>query len=796
MTDGDLNLATLWVPVAPETSKIGPAMEEAGRQAKGKFSEAAKGIGNTIHEDLAKAGTKAKDTFSGVGKSITDVFSRSGSDAAVGFTKEFESGTKRIKDIGAELGRGFDQALDVSSKVSAAFPAWERLSNAVGFVANASDLAKGAIGGIGDAIRTSRAEGFAVTLSNIGDSIKDSGIDAFANTLGDLNGTLQTAEPLASRFGIDIAGWKVPDDVNSKLGDFSSTFHDTKDGIKETTDALKELSNGAPAFAAALAVIADAAAPLALLATGGYAIYRGIQDIRATPTRTTSPLPAKPFDQAPAAQMPIPGVPPAAARPPDAPPGVTYTATPGSLDPFAAIAGVAPMPAPGAPAPLAPIDVAPGFPAPTPPAAAAPPPAPAPAPAPTPAPLPRISTGGGGGGGGAGSVTDRPSLYAAGSRVANLYAFAQSLVGTPYSTALRNDCSGMVSELASVALGLPPPAAGQRFSTDNEGDWLMSHGFLPGMGPEGSLRIGWHNGGPGGGHTAATLPNGVNAEQGGANNSFTIGAGAAGANSPQFEHHAYLPMGKSGSSGPVGTEHDPLYVMPASGAGGVGGSPLESQGQQLGAGLLGGIAQSVGLDGSVFKGFGGTSKSPLDFGIARLGSGLLNFGMGLARAPHLPLADMESGGYTRMPGPNPGHRGTGVGATPGNLGGLPLSVPVSPSGGGGGMEMGGADMAPGPAGAINSAISGGINLMGALFSDLNPAPALAAFSQGEAIAANATPVSQGAAGLAPGVTNVFNGDFQPYNVGGVHSVQEQKEQYLSSGRSRGMIAHNGGGLPG
>ena len=141
-----------------------------------------------------------------------------------------------------------------------------------------------------------------------------------------------------------------------------------------------------------------------------------------------------------------------------------------------------------------------------------------------------------------GSPSDIPQ--AAGG-VANLYRFAEGLVGTPYSTSLRNDCSGMISELANVAVGLPPDTGG-RFSTANEGSRLAGMGFQPGMGGPNDFNVGWYNGGPGGGHTAATLPGGVNAEQGGSHGSFTLGPGAAGAGNPEFTNHAYLPMGMGG----------------------------------------------------------------------------------------------------------------------------------------------------------------------------------------------------------------------------------------------------------
>src|SRR5699024_4727485 len=56
----------------------------------------------------------------------------------------------------------------------------------------------------------------------------------------------------------------------------------------------------------------------------------------------------------------------------------------------------------------------------------------------------------------------------------------------------------------------------------------------------GSLRIGWMNGGPAGGHTAGTLPNGVNVEMGGYPSQGHYGGNAIAWNDPSFTDHAYL----------------------------------------------------------------------------------------------------------------------------------------------------------------------------------------------------------------------------------------------------------------
>lgn len=172
-----------------------------------------------------------------------------------------------------------------------------------------------------------------------------------------------------------------------------------------------------------------------------------------------------------------------------------------------------------------------------------------------------------------GSPSSPADLAAAGGRVGALYQTAAALEGTPYSQALREDCSGAVAQIAAAAVGLPNPAPEERFNTVNEEAWLTSHGFRMGEGPPGSLRIGW-NPLPGNeGHTAATLPGGENFEQGGANDRVTIGPGARGASG--FPKQAYLPM-TPGSSG--------IRANAQIATGGTAGSPAWSRLAQLESG--------------------------------------------------------------------------------------------------------------------------------------------------------------------------------------------------------------------
>lgn len=116
----------------------------------------------------------------------------------------------------------------------------------------------------------------------------------------------------------------------------------------------------------------------------------------------------------------------------------------------------------------------------------------------------------------------------------------QPLEGAPYLWAGINwgDCSAAMAAIARFTVGLAPFAA--RFATGNQREALSSMGFTMGKGPEGTLRMGWKNGGPGGGHTSGTLPNGVNVEMGGGRGNGQYGGNAAGAHHSQYTDHAYL----------------------------------------------------------------------------------------------------------------------------------------------------------------------------------------------------------------------------------------------------------------
>lgn len=199
----------------------------------------------------------------------------------------------------------------------------------------------------------------------------------------------------------------------------------------------------------------------------------------------------------------------------------------------------------------------------------------------------------------AGMLHDMLPGFAGGGVVSadELVQFAQGVEGAAYEWGGVNwgDCSGAVSAIANYATGASPFAT--RFATGNEGDSLAAMGFQPGIGPAGSLSIGWYNGGEYGGHTAATLPNGVNFEMGGQRGDGQYGGIAAGADDPMFTDQMHLPPeaflgGDPGVIGGPGATQQGLVGGGSGGGGAAGGGGLGGSGG--GGGGTGGGGSSSG----------------------------------------------------------------------------------------------------------------------------------------------------------------------------------------------------------
>ncbi|KUH99262.1 hypothetical protein [Mycobacterium sp. IS-3022] len=144
---------------------------------------------------------------------------------------------------------------------------------------------------------------------------------------------------------------------------------------------------------------------------------------------------------------------------------------------------------------------------------------------------------------GTGTGVTNPNLAA-------MYRLAQNANGGQYDwggTDLVNglaDCSGAVSELTQVLLGRGT-GQGRLFTTESFPSVAPNLGFRKGFKP-GAFNVGVSHGGPGGGHMAATLPNGMPFEAGGDVGGIALGKGD-GALDPNFTEQWHLPVGGGGS---------------------------------------------------------------------------------------------------------------------------------------------------------------------------------------------------------------------------------------------------------
>lgn len=134
----------------------------------------------------------------------------------------------------------------------------------------------------------------------------------------------------------------------------------------------------------------------------------------------------------------------------------------------------------------------------------------------------------------------KPKRFAGGGLV-YAYQVAQSAAGQDYDWGGHSfsgaDCSGYVSMVVNAATGRDP--VGGRMNTGSAGAYMQALGGVMGPGPAGTLRVGWVNGGPGGGHMAGTMPDGTNFESGGAHGTVMYGGSAKGAS--DFPNQAFLP---------------------------------------------------------------------------------------------------------------------------------------------------------------------------------------------------------------------------------------------------------------
>lgn len=755
MADGDFNLATLWVSVVPEVSQVGQKIEDAGEDAKRRWTDKVKDFGKTITDDLEKAGERTKE-----------IFTKAGSDGSQAMSDSFkESGSSRWKDLaheagqqlGGELGHTLGEAFkstDVGQKVGDFFDN----------VKGAAGVAQSSISGIGEAIRNAK----------VGD---------FAGAIGGLSGALQTADPLAKTFGIDISGLTGP------LQDVLSKTQGIAGPLKDVTGLFGGIAKDAPgimgAFGGIAASIGELAGPLAAATAASEALIESTNKLTNQQTNVDPHQnphgwwgtgfgilggPLQHLFGGGGGDQGSSGTPQ-----PSAPGNTPYD------DHMRNLFGVGGAPTGGTPGggssgtPLPPL------------------PTTAPSAFTSPSGTNWDSVAGGESGGNWGIETGNG--FSGGLQFTqSSWEAAGGLAFAPRASMATPDQQKTAAEklLAMQGPGAWPntyhlgaPGSGGGGSTTSSAPASMPTGGGSGM-PDFSA-AGQPYGLPGGssvdygapgfpswvyqlaskfGLRASTYPGhqeSNRAEAGYAPDPQHLNRGIDWQGSPEAmqsfadyvstvpgmeqvifqnpasgqrtgiaggrpapsgyyskdfpEHTGHvhtrqsseipLPGARSSSAGniPIGTEHDPIYVTTPStgGGGGGGGSPGENAGQQLGQGLLSGLAQSVGLDGSVFGG-----KSPMDWGAVKMGMGVLNWGLGVAKQH----AGAESG-TSMMGGGGGGMGGMLGGLIPGP--GAAMSAAAMPAGGSRGIGA-----ATGGSGDQNVHYDNSINVSGNNFTPQNP----------------------------------------------------------------------------
>jgi hypothetical protein len=679
-----VDLSVLWVPIMPETSKLGPAMEEAGKDATESFGKATSGIGDKIHDSFTKATGK-----------VRDVFHKAGNDASESMAEGVKQGSKKVEDAVAESGEKakgkFREKLgDLSKQVLSNVDAdavgrtiGEKIST--GFkdtfqstlyqkVSDAFGSDKGWIGGkiaeqIGDSLGSSAGQGITTWLKDLKGDVN--GVKDAANTTkqafasfkdGDTVGGVSKLVDSFGKLGIEVK------DLPQPLQDVLGKTNAAKASAQEFADVFK----GMPGIVGKLGTaISELAGPLGLvigLSTELYqeqhaandAMRQAFQDpgLRAamehresaqhpfTPAAPDKPLPpmdmttktaeaqlaasgdkealrdlqlrAQQGDQEAATLLHDNNLASAIPAAPTAPSTGSWFGGPGR--------GHGPIPSARssytAPADLVPRDA------------------------------------GGASGLNLSTIPIAAQKYAndcidASARIilshSGINMTEDQMMGViPAGGTIDSQAAGMnkldpaggfkampgsggspaamfaaikasIDSGTGSVLNVAPGSslAGRNFS---EGHFIAATGYNP----DGTINLS---------DTArgtkysvsqadafqATRGRGIVAGTG----AGFAGTGAGPVPDSSLGGGGRGSLGSSGGIGiPTGAQHDPLYIMPAD-AGGSGGSSSQDQGQQLGSGLIDGLMQAVGLDGSVLKGFGGSSN-PLHFGITKLATGLVN----------------------------------------------------------------------------------------------------------------------------------------------------------------------------
>lgn len=533
---------TYWLTVLPDGSKLEDGIKES-------VSRASKDA--TVEVDVKVDEGKTNDKFKKVG--------RDGSDAIADGVKE---NSKKIEDAVDEAGtkakgKWRDTAKDYGKIIVDAID--DKTKNDISDLA--ADWGKRIGGKLGDAIHGTSFGGFIDDISQK--------VGTFSDGWDEIQGKISGATGVAE--------------------DFASIFKDMPGVVGRIGTAIEGLAGPIGIAAAAAAVIWD----------GVPGIGGGLHEIiQATdPSHGFVPPASQDIQQTPASQMALPGMPQpvAAASLPPLPPGATYQATQGSLDPFAALLppGMQ-MPDISKGSPLAPMDLPDGTPAPIPAMLPAPPPKPVPPGVPAPMPPPPAAAPS------AASSSRAPAPVrdvgsdkglTAGSRnvkeiISTLFPQINDIGGWRPPDGYNEHSSGQALDVMIPNWDTPQ---GQALGTQIK-DYVTKHGKELGVdyalwqqnqwNPDGSHSGMENRGSPNDNHFTHVHVHTAGAGSKSPDDMISDGPRAVGRGGS-----ADFGGGSFGSGGPAGSASDPIFVIPI---GGIGGGPGGAAGGGVGGNFGGG----------------------------------------------------------------------------------------------------------------------------------------------------------------------------------------------------------------
>lgn len=587
MAGNHVDASILYVPIMPETSKLGEAMEKVGKDATESFGKGSSGIGDKIHDSISKSKDKLKD-----------VFHRSGSDASEAMADGVKESSKKVEAAVEESGKKAEVKFKDAAKgwgkvlVDAVGPDTKKLLG---------DRLEETVGGALEGVLGENAK-WAGKFSH---TVADWGFDELKKKLGDTkDAAVSTKQAFASfKDGDTTAGVSKLVDSFGKLGleakDLPQPLQDAigkLDEAKATAKGFAEIFNGLPGkigdvgkaieglagpLAVALAAAKDIDDEIRRSGNGAIIDTRGQGDKHSQAIADTLNK--------------IPGV--RATAPGGGHSGVDLSGVMGlgrggdvlgsAADAYDAFSSGAPLPS------------------------SAPPPV-------------------GGWFGGGGHPASRhigsdqgltATSKSAKDAIATMFPQIGDIGGWRPPDGFNEHSSGQALDVMIPGAGT---AQGKALG-DQIRDYVMKNAKQLGVDYALWQQTQWN---PDGSHSGMDNRGSPTQNHMDHVHIHTTRGGGDGTIPTDMPSQSGASSFGAGGKMPAGSEHDPLYVTQTAGAGG-GGSDASNQGQQLGSGLVDGLFQGLGLDGSVFKTFGGSSN-PLQFGITKLATGLFNHLGGMA----------------------------------------------------------------------------------------------------------------------------------------------------------------------